>query len=136
MRDPKVGLAGALGAVMLTGCASLGTGDGTILASRVDRLESRVTSLEQTTAVAWPVSQVTPAPSRGAQRSATTLSPTKRRIQQALKGAGYYNGPIDGKIGPNSQAAIKSFQRDHALKVDGVVGKRTWARLLNYLSQN
>ena len=36
--------------------------------------------------------------------AAIQLSP--KQIQRALKGAGFYQGPIDGKIGPKTKAAI------------------------------
>gem|GEM_PF-1008867 len=35
----------------------------------------------------------------------------------------------DGKFGPQTEAAVKGFQRDHDLAVDGVVGAKTWAGL-------
>lgn len=55
-----------------------------------------------------------------------------RSIQEALKNAGYYNGAIDGKIGPNTRKAIRAFQKDNGLTVDGVVGRGTWKRLQSY----
>ena len=55
-------------------------------------------------------------------------------IQRALKNAGYYNGTIDGKIGSGSKQAIRDFQKDHQLKVDGIIGKRTWEELKSYLN--
>ncbi|MCA9398906.1 MAG: peptidoglycan-binding protein, partial [Candidatus Omnitrophica bacterium] len=54
-------------------------------------------------------------------------------VQKALKSAGFYNGPIDGKIGAKSKTAISDFQREHDLVSDGIVGKRTWSELKNYL---
>lgn len=56
-----------------------------------------------------------------------------RDIQAALKEAGYYDGPIDGKLGPKSRKAIKSFQTDMGLKVDGIAGTMTKKALLQYL---
>ncbi len=58
---------------------------------------------------------------------------TNENIQQALKNAGFYKGKIDGKIGPVSKEAIKNFQKAKGLKIDGVAGKQTWARLKEYL---
>lgn len=55
-------------------------------------------------------------------------------IQTALKNAGYYTGNVDGKIGPKTDSAIKDFQKDNGIKVDGVVGQRTWNFLSKYLS--
>ena len=54
-------------------------------------------------------------------------------IQKALKGAGYYQGRVDGKIGTGTKDAVKAFQRDHGLEADGVVGRRTWDKLKVYL---
>ena len=55
------------------------------------------------------------------------------QIQQALKNAGYYQGSLDGKIGPATRAAIKAFQADNGLGTDGVCGRKTWAKLKAYL---
>jgi len=55
-------------------------------------------------------------------------------IQTALKNAGYYNGPIDGKIGPMSRESIRSFQNEHQLKADGICGKKTWQQLSIFLN--
>lgn len=54
-------------------------------------------------------------------------------VQTSLKNAGYYDGKIDGKLGSKTKSAIKSFQRDHELTVDGIIGKRTWSMLKTYL---
>jgi murein L,D-transpeptidase YcbB/YkuD len=54
-------------------------------------------------------------------------------IQKALKKAGYYNGAVDGKVGPGTRDAIASFQKDNGLTADGVCGRGTWAKLKSYL---
>ncbi len=54
-------------------------------------------------------------------------------VQKALKKAGYYNGAIDGKIGKKTKAAIRAFQKDNGLEVDGIVGPRTWAQMKQHL---
>ena len=46
-------------------------------------------------------------------------------IQVHLKSRGYDVGGIDGKMGPKTRAAIKSFQKDEGLSVDGIAGKNT-----------
>lgn len=38
---------------------------------------------------------------------------------------------IDGEYGPKTKAAIQKFQTAHKLTPDGIVGKDTWAALLN-----
>lgn len=58
------------------------------------------------------------------------------QIQTALKNAGFYNGSIDGKIGPASKRAIEAFQKSNNLKVDGKVGPKTWAAMEKYLSSS
>ncbi len=55
------------------------------------------------------------------------------KIQRALKAAGVYTGPVDGKIGAGTKAAIIEFQKSHGLKADGVLGKKTWEELKTYL---
>jgi len=62
------------------------------------------------------------------------LAVTPKRIQRALKDAGFYKGPIDGNIGPQTKEAVKAFQRANELEPDGIVGKRTWEKLNKYLS--
>lgn len=55
-------------------------------------------------------------------------------LQKALKNAGFNPGKIDGKIGPNTVKAIKQFQTAEGLAADGVVGRRTWAKLSPHLA--
>ncbi len=54
---------------------------------------------------------------------------TVKDVQKALSRAGFDPGPIDGRVGRKTKAAIKDFQRRNNLKADGIVGERTWARL-------
>ena len=65
----------------------------------------------------------------------TTLTITPKRIQLALRNAGFYKGSIDGKIGSQTKEAIKACQKANDLKPDGIVGKRTWEKLSKYLSE-
>ena len=55
------------------------------------------------------------------------------QVQLALKNAGYYNGPVDGKLGGKTKKAIAEFQKAHNLNADGVIGKKTWNTLKTYL---
>lgn len=59
--------------------------------------------------------------------------PTPRQVQSALKKAGLYDGPIDGKIGERTTKAIKDFQKANGLVADGIPGKQTWSKLKKYL---
>lgn len=51
-------------------------------------------------------------------------------IQRILKLMGYYTMDIDGSFGSGTEMAVKAFQQDKKLEVDGVVGKNTWTALL------
>ena len=57
---------------------------------------------------------------------------TPLELQKALLRAGYDPGPIDGRIGKKTRAAVKAFQRKSGLTADGVVGEKTWAALKSY----
>lgn len=53
------------------------------------------------------------------------------KIQERLKALGHYRGPIDGIFGGGTEAAVKAFQKDRGLKVDGQVGTITWKALFD-----
>lgn len=59
--------------------------------------------------------------------------PSLREVQMALRNAGFYTGNIDGKAGPLTRSAIKQFQQANGLEGDGIVGRRTWAKLKDYI---
>jgi len=50
---------------------------------------------------------------------------TVRAIQCRLSELGYYRGPLDGIFGGGTEAAVKAFQRESGLQVDGKVGPKT-----------
>lgn len=52
-------------------------------------------------------------PPRGA------YNPRVLSVQQALQELGYYNGPVDGVLGPSSRAAIQAYQRSYGLPITG-----------------
>ena len=55
----------------------------------------------------------------------------RRELQQRLAARGFYNGAIDGKIGPKSRMAIRAFQSRSGLIPDGFAG----ISLLSHLRQ-
>jgi peptidoglycan hydrolase-like protein with peptidoglycan-binding domain len=52
-------------------------------------------------------------------------------VQTQLIQRGYSCGKsgADGKFGSATEAAVKAFQKDNGLKVDGIVGQETYAAL-------
>jgi hypothetical protein len=42
-------------------------------------------------------------------------------VQTALSQAGYYQGPIDGIVGPGTSSAIAAYQHDNGLRVTGTI---------------
>jgi len=51
------------------------------------------------------------------------------QVQRRLASAGYYSGPIDGVIGRGTQRAIRAYERDHRLPVDGAINRRLLATM-------
>ena len=54
---------------------------------------------------------------------------TVTEIQKKLSAAGYYTYSIDGIYGSRTTAAVKRFQRDNGLTVDGICGAKTLSAL-------
>lgn len=55
-----------------------------------------------------------------------------KKTQRILQEKNYSVGPtgIDGIYGKNTKAAVKKFQDDENLEVDGILGSKTWGALL------
>ena len=51
------------------------------------------------------------------------------QIQKKLAAEGYYKASIDGIYGSRTAAAVRSYQRDRGLKVDGICGPETLGAL-------
>ncbi|SDM99844.1 N-acetylmuramoyl-L-alanine amidase [Paenibacillus sp. yr247] len=52
-----------------------------------------------------------------------------RELQGRLKFIGFYNGSIDGDYGYKTLTAVKRFQGEFGMKVDGIVGAKTKLKL-------
>jgi N-acetylmuramoyl-L-alanine amidase len=50
-------------------------------------------------------------------------------VQEALADAGYYDGPIDGVLGPMTRDAIAAFQADNGLAVTSAIDEPTLATM-------
>ena len=50
-------------------------------------------------------------------------------VQSRLARAGYYHGPIDGIMGPQTRRAIRSYERDHNMRAYGVIDRQLLATM-------
>jgi peptidoglycan hydrolase-like protein with peptidoglycan-binding domain len=69
--------------------------------------------------VSPPTEQTSPEPS----------ADISRRVQEKLRERGFYAGPINGDIGPNTQAALAQFQLSIPLPASGQLDDQTLAAL-------
>lgn len=56
-------------------------------------------------------------------------------LQNALMGIGYFITSVDGQFGPETEAAVKQFQSNYGLTVDGIVGAQTAAAIMTAVSK-
>ena len=49
---------------------------------------------------------------------------TVAAVQRRLARGGYYHGAIDGVIGPGTRAAVRAFEQNNGLPVDGVIDRQ------------
>jgi peptidoglycan hydrolase-like protein with peptidoglycan-binding domain len=61
-------------------------------------------------------------------RRGSTGNPV-RRAQKRLTLGGYDTNGVDGVFGAETEAAVRRFQGDRGLTVDGIVGPRTWEEI-------
>ena len=65
---------------------------------------------------------------------AAVPSASVKKLQQELGQLNYYEGPVDGIMGPQTIAAIKDLQRQANLPQTGTMNAATQAALANYLA--
>ena len=49
---------------------------------------------------------------------------TVAAVQRRLARGGYYHGSVDGVIGPGTRSAIRAFERNNGLPVDGLIDRQ------------
>jgi len=54
---------------------------------------------------------------------------TAMRVQQGLADSGYDPGPIDGIVGPRTEAAVAAYQRDNSLPITGTIDQNLLSSL-------
>jgi hypothetical protein len=91
----------------------------------------------RTSQSARPVQPTSPAqPTTPAQPTAPAVVPSAsvKTLQQQLGQLNYYEGPVDGIMGPQTVAAIKDLQRQASLPQTGTMNADTQAALAHYLA--
>ncbi|MBB5719948.1 His-Xaa-Ser repeat protein HxsA [Stakelama sediminis] len=53
-----------------------------------------------------------------------------RKVEIALLGRGFYNGAIDGMVGPKLRAALSAFQKEQGLSITGAITPETLDALM------
>lgn len=53
-----------------------------------------------------------------------------RLLQEKLNSLGYNCGKVDGVFGGKTKSAVINFQKAYKLEADGIVGSKTWKKLL------
>jgi len=104
-----------------------------LLESELDRKDQEIRRLEDELERTQEVSAWPKGKEIKSREDATPLS--IKQIQVASKAAGFYKGPIDGKMGPKTKEAIKAFQKANGLRADGIVGRKTRLKLGKYLNR-
>lgn len=133
--------------ISLAGCAATGTNQGletqslrnqiTVLEAQLKVKDDEIESLKNTgTGEAAAQVQVKQETERQQVITKQECSypkdkaPVKvRKIQSALKKAGFDPGKIDGQMGKDTREAIKGFQKANNLEVTGKVDQQTWKLL-------
>jgi hypothetical protein len=57
-------------------------------------------------------------------------------LQEKLRDMGYYTKSIDGDYGSGTKQAVMKFQEIHGLSADGVVGPKTFQKIISLVSDN
>lgn len=99
-------------------------------------MEKRTRLLRQTAVIVFlnllvvaVLSTAFPSPTVDALSKVGSTGSEVKAIQQSLKDRGLYSGSVDGIYGSQTQAAVKKFQKQQGLTVDGIAGPQTLKRL-------
>lgn len=126
-------LTGGAGAGALAGAAvgvvtDVSVVHGALLGAAAGVVVAAVTDSDQVNLGAPPWSR-----DHAARDAASASSPgTVKDIQYGLRERGLYEGAVDGIAGPRTAAAIRRYQQDHGLLVDG----RPSAELADHIAAN
>ena len=79
--------------------------------------------------VTAPPYTTTPSPTPQGSLKLGSTGDDVRSVQRKLKDLGFLKGSADGDFGEATEAAVKAFQKQYGLTVDGKVGPNTLAKL-------
>ena len=99
---------GAAGGAVLGAVTGLTMAEGVLLGTAAGALTGAVTDSSQ-------INLGRPVWRKGAPATATDV----KNVQANLASLGYNPGPIDGKAGGQTRAAVRQYQADHGLAVNG-----------------
>jgi peptidoglycan hydrolase-like protein with peptidoglycan-binding domain len=117
------GIGAASGAV-IGAVTGIGPGAGALIGGAVGATAGAVTDSSQVN-LGKPVWRN----SSGGQSGSAYDEGTVRNIQAGLQRLGYDPGPADGRFGPQTEAAIRRFQQDNGLAVDGQPTASVWQQI-------
>ncbi len=101
-------------------------------ATRGNNAHAAISPAQPATPATAPVAPITPATHH--VTPAPVPSPAVEQLQRELAQLNYYNGSIDGLMGPQTHDAISYLQRDAHLKQTGQLDSRTQLALEKMLS--
>jgi len=76
--------------------------------------------------VPTPTPTVTPSVIRKGEHSDRVTA-----VQERLRELGFYTGEIDGQFGSGTQEAVRLFQRQNGLDIDGIIGNQTLTAMMD-----
>jgi peptidoglycan hydrolase-like protein with peptidoglycan-binding domain len=118
------GIGAASGAV-IGAVTGIGPGAGALIGGAVGATAGAVTDSSQVN-LGKPVWRSS---SGGGQGGSAYDEGTVRNIQAGLQRLGYDPGPADGRFGPQTETAIRRFQQDNGMAVDGQPTAGLWQQI-------
>ncbi|MBQ4074504.1 MAG: peptidoglycan-binding protein [Clostridia bacterium] len=83
----------------------------------------------ETNTLTPPPDDPTPSPTPQGSLKLGAKGEDVKTVQRRLKDLGFYKGSVDGDFGEGTESAVKRFQEQYGLEVDGKVGKYTLQKL-------
>jgi peptidoglycan hydrolase-like protein with peptidoglycan-binding domain len=117
---------GAAGGAIIGAVTGIGPVGGALIGGAVGATAGAVTDSSQVNLgkPVWRSSAGGPAGSGSAYDQGTV-----QNIQAGLQRLGYDPGPADGHYGPQTEAAIRRFQQDNGLPIDGQPTVAVWQQI-------